>query len=199
MNFFTHVKRSLPILFVSLLLASCGSRTAAPEAVCQNRYWDGTVGTCLPGGWSPVTSETLRSRGVTEGVVVAFQKDKAESGQFPTVTVTKEQLPEGITSTAYSAASIRSVSTYPSYKVFSTRTMKVDGSDVTLHVFSAQPLEGDPARRFYQVSAVGPPHTGYTFTALTPLSVSDALEKEILVIMNNVTFVEQSSSSAASK
>ena len=175
----------IPVGILALLLTACGSSGEA-EVACSLEYWDGTIGTCLPDEWGVLDSETLRRRGVPEETIAAFQADQAVSGQFPTVTVTQESLSRPTTPEAYSQASIRSVSVLPGYSELETTSMEIDGNTVQLHVFSAQPVESDPARRFYQVSTVAD-EKGYSFTAATPISISDILEQQVLLILGNVT------------
>ena len=126
-------------------------------------------------------------------MIVAFQTDAPVAGQFPTVTVTRETLTRSMTSTEYSDASVQSVQTMPGYEKIDQTKAKVDEEDVTLHIFSAQPRTDQPKTRFYQLSAAGG-MTGYTFTAATPLSVDANLDKQIKLIMSNVTLKGQVSS-----
>ena len=160
-------------LALPLLLVGCGGSGSVAE--CQDQYWDGAVGTCLPDGWNVVDRETLSQRGVGEEVVAAFQDEDSVSGQFPTVLVTREAVAGDVTPEAYSKASVRSVTTLPGYKLVDSRSVVIDGSQVDMHIFSAQPLSEEPERKFYQISTT---HggAGYTFTALTPISTSSALE-----------------------
>ena len=187
-DYHTFMKRFIvPASVLVFLLTAC-SGADEQDVQCRLEYWDGTVGTCLPEGWGVLDAETLARRGVPEETIAAFQADQAVSGQFPTVTVTRESLVRPTTPDVYSQASIRSVSVLPGYSELSTTSTEVDGDTVQLHVFSAQPVESDPARRFYQVStAVG--EQGYTMTAATPMSVDDTLEQQVLLILGNVTFV----------
>lgn len=152
-------------------------------------YWFTTVGACLPQNWQLLDRAELDQRGAPEDVVVAFQATQASSGQFPTVTVTREPLSAVVTPDAYSEATIRSVSVLPGYKLIDRKTTKIDGVSLPLHVFVAQPVSGEPQRRFYQVSTVIG-QNGFTITALAPLTVQSAVENEILKIMGSVTFVE---------
>jgi hypothetical protein len=152
---------------------------------------------CLTTGWTVVDRETLTQRGVPDEVIAAFQADKAAAGQFPTITVTKETLQQKTDSASYSKASIRSVSTLPAYKVVDQRDIKVDGQTVQLHIFTAQPLADEPERRFSQVSAVAG-DTGYTFTALTPLSIDTTLEQQIQTMLQSVTFTNPTKMAASS-
>ncbi len=188
-------KRLLALLVFPLILAACGGGGGSSTSACKEQFWNGTVGICLPADWKVVDRETLSQRGLPDEVILAFQADKAVSGQFPTVTVTRETVSDGVDSTAYSTASIRSVATLPGYRLIDTKKQKLDGQDVELHTFTAQPLSEEPERRFYQVSAVSK-GVGYTFTALTPLSVSTTLEKEVLAMMESASFIDPSASSA---
>jgi hypothetical protein len=112
------------------------------------------------------------------------------------VTVTREELPsQDVSSATYSQASIRSVTTLPGYKLVDTRRVVIDGANVDMHIFSAQPLSEEPERKFYQIS-VAEEGFGYTFTALVPLSISSALEREILAIMGSATLRDPSGPAA---
>lgn len=183
----TPVKRFLASLSLVTLLTACGGSSGTAEVVCKEQFWNGVIGLCLPAGWTVLERETLEERGVTDQVPVAFQSEQTVSGQTPTITVTSEKLPGPLDSSAYSKASIRSVATLPGYTLLDSRAMQVEGQNVELHVFTAQPVSGEPERRFYQLSAVAA-NIGYTFTALTPVSISQQLEKEILLIMSSVRF-----------
>ena len=106
---------------------------------------------------------------------------------------TSEKLTTPLDSPAYSLASIRSVTTLPGYKLLDSRTVSVEGQNVELHIFTAQPVSQEPERRFFQLSAVAA-GIGYTVTALTPVSISETLQKQILLIMNSVGFSEPAAS-----
>lgn len=188
------MKRFIATTSLVLLLAGCGGSSKTTDIVCKEQFWNGVIGLCLPAGWSVLEREVLADRGIPEQVLVAFQSDKSVSGQSPTITVTSEKLGSALDSTAYSKASIRSVTTLPAYKLLDSRAMTVEGKSVELHVFSAQPVTGEPERRFFQLSTVAA-NIGYTVTALTPVSISDTLQKEILLIMNSVRFSEPTVSS----
>lgn len=180
------MRRAALLFLLPLVLTACGGSDGGSTA-CEQQYWDGQIGICLPAGWSVVSRETLEERGLPQEVIAAFQADRAVSGQFPTLTVTREDLRNPVTSTDYSAASIRSVSVLPEYNLIDSRDLTVAGDAVQLHIFSAQPLPEEPQRRFYQASMVHG-NAGYTFTALTPLSVSNTLEGQIETMMNAITF-----------
>ena len=180
------MKRLYAFIVFPLLLAACGGE--GPVAVdCHKEYWDGTVGACLPQGWGVVDSETLRQRGVPEDTIVAFQAEEAVSGQFPTVTVTSEPLSDVTAPTTYSKASIRSVSVLPGYTLIDSVQVNIDAEAIDLHVFTAKPVADEPSRRFYQVSTVAN-NMGYTLTATTPVSIDDALEKQVYFILQSATF-----------
>lgn len=134
-----------------------------------------------------MNQETLRQRGVPEDTVVAFQAEEPSSGQFPTVTVTKEQLTEQVEPSAYSEASVRSVTILPKYTLIDSTQTNIDGQSLSLHVFTAQPISDEPVRRFYQVSTVSD-GVGYTVTATTPVAAEDALEKQVYFILGSTTF-----------
>src|SRR3989344_2101330 len=180
------MKKHLSIaLSLSLLLVSCGGGTTTAE--CTRQYWDGVIGTCLPADYSVIEREALSERGISEDVVVAFKREKAVAGQFPTVTVTQEALPQAVDAASYSAASVQSVSVLPGYKQIDQETLAIDGNDITLHIFTAQPSQDEPERRFYQLSTTMG-NFGYSVTGLTPLSPSRDIEREVKQIMSTVTF-----------
>ena len=181
------MKRLLATLALLSLLTACGGGRSR-EVACEQEYWDGTYGTCLPSGWILVDRETLRQRGVPEDVIVAFQAETSVSGQFPTVTVTRERLTQETDPEDYSEASIRSVSVLPDYELLDSREVTVDEVRISLHVFTAKPVTQEPMRRFYQVSTTFG-GVGYTITGSAPVSVSDATAKEITLILTNSTFV----------
>lgn len=187
-------KTTLTLFLATLALAACsGSSTAS---LCKQQYWDGTLGVCLPDKWSVVDHETLVQRGLPPEVVTAFQSSVSVAGQNPTVIVTKETLPAPVDPLTYNQASIRSVTSLPSYKQIDLRKVKIDGVSLDLHVFSAQPVPEEPERRYYQMSSTTK-GAGYTLTGLTPLSVSSSLESEILAIMQSLTFKDANASSSA--
>ena len=189
------MKRLLAILSVTAVLSACGgSSSKSPDVTCKEQFWNGVIGVCLPAGWSVLEREKLADRGVPDQVLVAFQAEKSVSGQSPTITVTSEKLGSPLDSTSYSKASIRSVATLPGYKLIDSRSIQVEGQNVELHVFSAQPVAGEPERRFFQLSAVAA-NIGYTVTALTPVSINDTPQKEVLLIMSSVRFSEPTTSS----
>lgn len=183
-----HMRRFSLSLITLVFLAGCGGGSTA-DATCESSYWDDTIGTCVPEGWHVVDEEQLDDRGVPDEVVVAFQSDTPFSGQFPTVTVTRETLPRSMTSAEYSEASVLSVQALPNYDEIDKKTVAVDKEDVELHIFTAQPREDQPVTRFYQVSAVSE-GIGYTFTAATPVSVNGDLDAQIRLILSNATFTE---------
>ena len=181
-----HMRKTI-LLAATMLLTSCGGGGGG-ETACSSDYWDGTVGTCLPEGWAVISAETLLARGVPEETVVAFQREAAVSGQFPTVAVTEEALAQPTDPARYSEANIRAVEVLEAYEHVDTESFMVDDVDVQLHTFTGQPIEGEPKRRFYQVSTTMG-DTGYTFTAVTPVSIDSALEEEIMLMLRNMTFV----------
>ncbi len=180
-----------------LLLVACGGSGETATVECREQYWDGSVGLCLPTGWNVVDRETLADRGVPDEVIVAFQTVTAAAGQFPTITVTRESLTEPLDSEDYSAASIKSVSTLPGYSLVDTQNVTVNGKTVGMHIFTAQPLNDEPARRFYQISAVDG-GAGYTVTGLAPVSATSTLDSEIKLILDSLTFDEPAEAEAAS-
>ncbi len=180
------MRRMLGIGFMaSLLLAGCGGSGSA-EVSCANAYWDGTVGTCLPSGWIVLDRAMLDQRGAPPEVITAFQADKPVSGQFPTVTVTREMLKQPMTSKEYSDASLQSVTGLPGYEEGDTRTVTIDGESVALHTFTAQPRSDEPRIRFYQVSIAGE-GAGYTYTGALPLTVAAAVQSQVTLVLQNAT------------
>ncbi|MDB4978931.1 MAG: hypothetical protein JWM56_1117 [Candidatus Peribacteria bacterium] len=187
------MKRIVSVLALTVILAACGG-TSSTATVCKEQYWDGTIGTCLPAGWSIVPREKLAERGLPEEVIAAFQRGETISGQTPVLLVTKEALTQDVKPKDYSDASIRSVSALPSYKLIDSRDEDIDGDKVQIHIYTAQPVSSEPARRFYQLSTVKN-KVGYTFTALAPVSVPSALDTEILTMLKAATLKGPSSSS----
>lgn len=180
------MQRQLSLLIgSSLLIASCGG--SAEQAKCTRQYWDGVIGLCMPAEWVVIEHEQLRERGIPEDVIVAFKREQAVSGQFPTMTVTQEMLKQPMDSAAYSDASVRSVSVLPGYKQIDARDVRIDDASVDLHIFTAQPSADEPERRFYQVSAVSG-SSGYSVTALAPLAPPSDVESEIELMMGSITF-----------
>jgi len=177
--------RRLFLLSTCLLLTACGGGSAV--AVCDVDYWDGTVGTCLPEGWDIIDQETLRQRGVPEETIVAFQISESVSGQFPTVAITKERLPSPFSANDYSLASIRSVEVMEGYELVDSKDFTVAGEDVSLHIFTAQPIVGEPRRRFLQVSTAID-DIGFTATAVSPVSITNELEDDMMLILDNLFF-----------
>lgn len=175
------------ILAACVILTACGENGGGAKVACASDYWDGTYGTCLPEGWVVVDSETLRQRGVPRDTLVAFQSEVPVSGQFPTVVVTQESLQGPVTAQDYSSASVRAVTVLPGYREIDTRKASVAGETVEVHVFTAQPAEGETLRRFYQVSTVSK-GIGYSITATTPVSLNDALEDQVLLILQESIF-----------
>jgi hypothetical protein len=179
--------RRFPLLALGfLLLAACGGST--PD-VCERGYWDGAVGTCVPEGWQVLDRSALDIKGMPPEVVVAFQSETPVSGQFVTVTVTRETLTQPLSSADYSSASIQSVQGLPGYEEQDRQSVTIDGEDLDIHIFTAQPSSDQPASRFYQLSAVSE-GIGYTYTAATPVSVDDDMEEQVLAILESATFVQ---------
>jgi hypothetical protein len=176
---------SLSIVSV-LILVACGGGAVA--AICEQAYWDGTVGTCLPAQWHVAEKDDLEAR-VPQEVFAAFQADKAFSGQYPTVTVTRETLAEDTASPDYSEASVASVQNLPGYEQIDDEQITIDAQKVRLHIFTAQPKPEDPKARFYQVS-IAKGTAGFTFTGAAPLGVTDEIDAQIRLILQNATLVE---------
>lgn len=189
---YSHMRTRLIALSALLVLAACGGTAST---VCDRGYWDGTVGTCVPEGWQVLDRAALDAKGMPPEVLVAFQSEKPVSGQFVTMTVTREALSQPMTSADYSDASIASVAGLPGYDEQDRQSATIDGEDVDIHIFLAQPSPDQPESRFYQVSAVSG-SVGYTFTAATPVSVPDATESQVLSMLKSVTFVQQDEAAA---
>lgn len=177
---------SSSVLVLSLFLVSCGAGTSSTATDCQN-YWFDQIGACLPASWILLDREELSQRGVPEDVIIAFQSNEPVSGQFPTISVTREPLSTVVTPAEYSDATIRSVAVLPGYTLIDQKKVTIDGVSLPVHVFFAQPVSGEPQRRFLQVSTVVG-QNGFTITALTPLTVSGTLEAQILAILGGITF-----------
>lgn len=167
---------------LALILAACGSTVVE----CTQRYWDGQVGTCLPEGWHVLDRANLDERGVPEEAVVAFQTDESIAGQYLTIVVTREDLPQEVSSVDYSEAGAASVTTLPGYARIEERKVTIDDQKHILHAFTAQPSDAQPMARFYQLS-MAKGKTGYTFTVATPVSIDDSAEDRILSILENAT------------
>lgn len=176
-------------VLLTFALAACGSSSATPEAKCVSTYWDGTIGTCLPAGWSALSREEVQARGMPPEVQFAFQAVQAVAGQYPTVTVTTETLREPLTSEDYSKASVDVVSRRKDYSQIDLQDITIDGTALQLHVFSAQPLTDEPKQRFYQI-ALTKGSVGYVFTAALPLSAPDALAEEVQLLLKSVSMRE---------
>ena len=178
-----------PALTLTLVLAACGGGESS--AACVNDFWNGDVGACLPSGWSGIDQETLRSRGIPEETIAAFRRDEKVAGQYPSASITKEVLSTAVTSAQYSDASMSAVAVLPGYGLFDSVSVPWgEEEELTLHIFQAQPIDTEPAKRFYQLSAVSE-DAGYTISASVPLSVSNEVHKEIMTIMQSLTFTEQ--------
>lgn len=175
------------IITASIVLVSCGG--SSDSIACDTSYWDGTVGTCLPESWEILDGETLHQRGIPEETIAAFQSSESFSGQFPTVAVTRERLANVVDPAQYSDANMRSVEVLDGYEHIDTREFSIDGETISLHVFTGQPIEGEPRRRFYQVSTTVE-DVGYTVTAVSPVSIDKGLEESLLLILEQVTFKE---------
>lgn len=184
------VRRYIPVLILfPFLLAACGGGASSGDAAACQNYWFTTVGACLPESWKLLDRTELDQRGVPEDVIIAFQSSESVSGQYPTISITREPLATVAEPAEYSEATIRSVAVLPGYTLIDRKQTTIDGIPLPVHVFFAQPVSGEPQRRFTQVSTVVG-KDGYTVTALTPLTVKSALESEILTIIGSITFVE---------
>ena len=174
----------IPLFVLAVLLSACGGGGAGSD--CKE-YWDGAVGICLPDRWIVVDRETMRLRGIPEETIAVFRYEESISGQFPAVTVTREVLRTEVSASDYSEAGIRAVTSLPGYTLVDSKEVKVDGEKVKLHVFTAQPVADEPARKFFQISTVSGPQ-GYTVTAATPLFLEKGLESQIESIVKSAVF-----------
>ena len=181
------VQRFAATACLTLLLFACGGSGGESSVECVLEYWNGEVGTCLPEGWGVINRETLLLRGVTDELAVVFQADQAVSGQFPLVSVTQQRLSAQTDPLSFSQESVRSVTTLSGYTLVDLRDMTIDDNAVQLHIFRARPQISQPERTFYQVSTVQA-DKGYTFTGMTPVSVSGRTESEVLKIVGCATW-----------
>jgi hypothetical protein len=179
---------ALKAVVCSIMLSACSlpGTGGGSVSVCTEDYWDGEIGACLPDGWVVVDTETLLQRGVPPETIVAFQSEEAVSGQFPTVAVNRELLAKEVSNEDFSSASMRSVSVLPGYTLIDVRSARVDGSKMDVHIFSAQPSESEPRRKYYQMS-FSDALRGYTVTATTPVAIEDALEEKLFAIFEGFT------------
>lgn len=175
------------LLLVCIVCTACSGSTSNND--CFKEYWNGEVGTCLPQGWRVLDDQTMRQRGVPDDAIIAFQSEESVSGQFLTVTVTKEQLAQALDAAIYSQANVRLVSSLPRYELIDSTGANVDGQTVDLHIFTAQPVADEPPRRFYQISTVAN-NIGYSITGTSPVSVDDDTERQMISIVQLVTFEE---------
>lgn len=192
------MKRTFVIVCTTILLASCGgTKSNSTTVVCDQQFWNGTFATCLPKGWKVLSADTLKTLGVPEETVAAFQVQDPHAGQFDTVTVTREPLAAEMTTTEYSSANVLAVSALPDYRLIDKTVVYVDGVESALHIFSARPSADAPIRRYYQVSAAQQ-RLGYTFTGSFPLSVQDVEAAEVEFILKNISFVDPAAKAASS-
>ncbi len=171
-----------------MLLSGCGG-SSSTEVTCTQQYWNGTIGICLPTGWQIMERERLDQLGVGADTILALQTTKPVSGTLPNVTITTEILKRPTDTLTYSKASVRAVSALPGYQMIDERAVTVDGTASEIHVYSAQPAADQPKNRYYQLSAVSN-GVGYTVTAFAPLSISQTLEQQILLMLGSFTFVQ---------
>ncbi len=176
----------LRILSLSALLLTLSACSSSTVVECDQSYWDGEVGTCLPAGWQVLDRANLNDRGVPEEAVVAFQTEESIGGQYLTIVVTREVLSQDVTSPEYSIAGAASVTTLPGYARIDERSVTIDGAKHVLHIFTAQPSAEQPTARFYQLS-MAKGRNGYTFTAATPVSIDTSAEERIVAILENAT------------
>lgn len=183
------MRRAWTIAIVSLALAACGSTSKTTTVACTSQFWNSIFATCLPTGWKVLSAENLRTLGVPEETIAAFQVTEPRGGQFDTVTVTQEPLAQDLSTTDYSQANIAAVTALPDYKLLDKSVVYIDGKESALHVFTARSSADNPIRRYYQLGAVKE-RTGYTFTGSFPLSITDAEANEVAFILKSVSFVD---------
>ncbi len=186
-----RMRRTPLLLSLSLLLAACGG-SSGTTATCDQQYWDGKVGTCLPENWHVVTTADLQTRGAPGEVVVAFQANDSIAGRFPLVTVTSQSLTVAMDPVTFDAQNRTSVKTLPGYTLVDEKKTVIDGEDLMLHIFTAQPVAEQAVQRFYQISS-SVKDKGYTFTGVLPLSVNKETEAAMMTIMTHVTFTDPDS------
>lgn len=188
------------VAMAALLLAGCtsGNGSGTVTVACETTFWNGTVGACLPAGWAILSTDDMRTLGVAEETVAAFQASEPKGGQFDTVTVTAEPLVREMTTPEYSKANIQAVGVLPEYALIDTTTVYVDGNETAIHSFKARPSPDSPIRRYYQLSAASN-RIGYTFTAAYPLTIHENQEAEVLAILKSATFRTAVSASEASE
>lgn len=193
------MKRTLLVVSMAVLLVSCGGKkSGSTDVTCDQQFWNGTFATCLPKGWKVLSQDTLKTLGVPEETIAAFQVQDPHAGQFDTVTVTREPLSAEMATTEYSTSNVLAVSALPDYRLIDKTVVFIDAQESALHVFSARPSAEAPIRRYYQVSAAQS-RLGYTFTGSFPLSVEDAEAAEVQFILKNVSFVDPTAKAEAAK
>jgi len=126
---------------------------------------------------------------VPDETIAGFQAEEPVSGQFPTVTITREILLNSVTPKEYSDSGLQQVAALPGYEEIDSKSVTIDEEKISMHVFVAKPVATEPARRFTQVSTVYDGN-GYAVTAMTPISVEDDLDQAIELILKNVIFKE---------
>lgn len=183
-----HWNILLPVCVLALTACSGSSGTSGSASSCAQEFSNGTLTICLPDDWTLLTDADLRERGLPDEAVAAFQAQAAVSGQLPTVMVTRETLAQALTSDQYGTANVQAVSVYPQYKLLDELRTTVNGEEATLHVFTAQAVSGEPARRYYQLAAVQNGE-GYTVTGVAPVSIDTALDKTLRSIVRSLSFV----------
>ncbi|MEQ1849350.1 MAG: hypothetical protein ABL890_02040 [Candidatus Peribacteraceae bacterium] len=182
------MQRTLALLGMMTLLAACGgSGSTSTTAKCTQQFWNKVFAACLPDGWKVLSEDTLRTLGVPEETMTAFQATEPHAGQLDTVTVTTEPLSTDLGTTEYSQANILAVSSLPEYQLIDKETVFIDGDESSIHVFSARPTPGQPIRRYYQLSA-SKEKTGYSFTGSFPLSIEEDEAKAVALILKSVSF-----------
>ena len=61
------MKKIATAFALTIFLTACGGSDAT--VVCGEHYWNGTIGTCLPGGWHALEQSDMDDRGVPGEVI----------------------------------------------------------------------------------------------------------------------------------
>lgn len=170
------MQKSFAILLTfCVLLASCGG---GKGDYCAEDIWTGKFGICIGDGWEQVPEEVLRTEGVPEETVAAFQLSTNREGQRDNIIVSRERISAG-NALEYSTANVRIVEQTPEYALIEKREEKVGSQKTLLHIFSARPVPDLPSRRFYQIGLVDG-NRGYVFTGTLPFAVEEIIEQNMI-------------------
>jgi hypothetical protein len=181
------MQRVLALLGMMTLLTACVGGGSTTTASCTQQFWNKVFAACLPDGWKVLSEETLRTLGVPEETMTAFQATEPHAGQLDTVTVTVEPLSADIGTSEYSQANILAVSSLPEYQLIDKETVFIDGDESAIHIFSARPTPDQPIRRYYQLST-SRERTGYSFTGSFPLSIEEDEAAAVAMILKSISF-----------